>query len=503
MVRSAVSVYTLCFMVFVFSGYSDETFNKLYNAGKYKEAIEYADQKISPPSRSADIWVKIAHANEKLGFVEKALASYMVSWRLNPKDYASLLGAARIYNNLRQFDNGLNMAKKALEQKFTGEASWEYAKACIALKRPKEAKKALEKVIETDPTNSVANRELGIIYYKDKQYRQAIPLLKKSFEKKADGNVAFQIGRSYLNTGDANAAIDYLIKARKMKKSLEKEIGLELARVYYEKGNYAQAASEYSAVDQKVPFSTKDYFQLAMALEKLNKKKEAIDAYNKAIAKYGSSKQKEAIVARQKVGTYYLDVKKYKDALTHFSFIVSADPKGLMVRDIYFLLADTHLGMKNSTKAIQNLEKAIAIDKKNVEAYARLADLYTKSNQTTKAKATYEKMMSLSPNDPHVYFVLGEYNLKSKNYSKALELFVKSNSLKKSAKTLEGIALSAAALNQWDKARDAAESAVSMDDSLLKSRRILANALMKIKSYKEAKNHLAVLVKHDPANLSL
>ena len=140
MMRSSV-VFSALFLI-TLTIFGDDAFDKLFNAGKFNEALDYADQKIPPAQRNAAMWVKIAEANEKAGLIEKALASYMVSWRMNPNDYASLLGAARIYNILKQYESGLNMAKKALEQKFTGEASWEYARACIELNRPAEAKQA-------------------------------------------------------------------------------------------------------------------------------------------------------------------------------------------------------------------------------------------------------------------------------------------------------------------------------------------------------------------------
>lgn len=478
----------------------DETFNKLFSAGKFKEAIEYADQKIPPQSRTADVWVKIAQAHEKTGLIEKALASYMVSWRMNPRDYGSLLGAARIYNKLKQYDSAINMAKKALEQKFTGDASWEYARACIALKKPAEAKKALEKVIQTDPSNNVANRELGIIYYNDKQYKQAIPLLKKAFAVKADAKVAFQIGKSYLKVDDVASAVEYLKKATTMQKTLW-DAGLQLARANFKLKKYSEASAEYARIQAKAKLEDEDFYNLAQCYENLGKKSEAISAYRKAITKFGSNKSKKAITARYKVGVVDLEKKKYSNALTQFKFIASADPKASQIKDVFFLLADANMGLKKTSAAIGNLEKAVALDKSNIEAYARLADLYTKSKMATKAKATYEKMMSLSPNDPNVYLVLGQYNFKAKNYEKALKLFVQSNSLKENVEALEGIALSAAKLNQWDKALDAAESVVKMDANRLESRIVLAEALMRNRAYQEAKVHLENLTTKKPAKI--
>ena len=486
----------------VVSSFSDATFDNLVRSKKYKEALEYADEKIAPASRTADVWVKIAEVNEQLGLTEKALASYMVSWRMNPTDYASLLGAARIYNKLKQYDQATGMAKKALEQNFTGEASWEYARACIALKQPAEAKEALEKVMETDTANEVANRELGIIYYNDKEYAKAIPLLKKAYTKNPAGDVAFQIGKAYLEVKDHQSAIQYLKNAVEKKPSLY-AAGLLLARCCFEVDNYGAAAAEYKRISGKASFVAADHFKKAVSLEKTNDGAAAITAYCSAVSEYGSSKDKEALLARHKVGKDHLAKKNYLSAITQFKFIADADAGGALIGNIYFLLADAYTGAENITKAIESLEKAISLDKTNIEAYARLADLYTKNKMGDKARKTYETMMSLRPDDPNVYLVLGQYNLKAKDYTKALDLFVKSNTLKKSASAAEGIALCAAALGQWDKARDAAESAVSKDGTLMESRNILYQALMKINGYKEAKVHLQVLVKNRSYDLKL
>ncbi len=478
---------------------ADATLDNLVQTGKYKEAIEYADQKIPAGSRTADVWVKIAEANEKQGLTEKALACYMVSWRMNPKDYASLLGAARIYNKLEQPNEAMDMAKKALEQNFAGEASWEYARACIALKRPADAKKALEKVIETDPSNLVANRELGHIYFEDKQYREAVPLLKKAYAASPDPDVAFKIGKSYVEANAASSAVEFLKKVLELKPT-HYEAGLELARAYYGMGKHLAAASEYDKIQNRIRLTDKDYYQMAVSLEETGKKGEAVEVYRKAITAFGNSRSQEAIGARLKVGRYDLEKNNFAGALAQFSFIVEADPNARTVKDIYFLLADAYMGTKNAIRAISSLEKAIELDKSNIEAYARLADLYRQNNMHDKAKKTYEAMMALRPNDPNVYLILGEYNLNARQYSAALDNYTKSNSLKKSPDALEGMALSARALNRWDNARDAAESAVTMDKNRYPARKVLAEAYVRGKHYREAMGQLEVLVGKEPNN---
>ena len=192
---------------------ADATLDKLVADGKYKEAIDYADEKVPSAQRDASVWVQLGRANESLDMPEKALACFLVGWRMNPDEYQALLGAARIYNKLGQPDNAVTMAKKALDKNFTAEASWEYAKACIALSRSVEAKAALEKVIAADSANAIANKELGNIYFNEGAWQKALPLLRKTYAMKPDAETAYKIGKSYGGTGVPDSTIIYLREA--------------------------------------------------------------------------------------------------------------------------------------------------------------------------------------------------------------------------------------------------------------------------------------------------
>jgi tetratricopeptide (TPR) repeat protein len=493
-------LFAFSFAVFISSLSADDAFNKLISDKKFDEALKYADEKMPAASRDAVAWSQIARANEALGLPEKALACYMVAWRMNPKNYDALLGAAKIYNKLDQPDNALNYASKALELSFTPEASWEYARACIKLNRAAEAKKALEKVIETTPDNAIANRELGVIYFNEKQFDKAVPLLKKSYAAQADANVVFMLGKACLETNNIDSAIVFLKETETKNPSLY-EAGLLLARAYFKREKFLAAATEYEKIAPKADLTALDHFNRAVAHEKAGNNDAALKAYQAAVEKFGNSKEPNAMTCRIKSGTGLLEKKNYDAALSHFQFIVEVDPEAKSVVNIYFLLAEAYMGSGNQLKAIASLEKALSLDNKNIEAYARLADLYEKNNMADKARQIYEKMMSLSPNDPHVYQVLGDYNLKAKKYGEALKHFEKCYVLDHTSKAAEGIALAASALNQWDKARDAAESAVKTDPNLLNSRIVLAKAWMREKNFKNAREHLEIIVAKRPSEL--
>lgn len=479
---------------------ADAMLDKLVAGGQWKEAIEYADNSIPAPSRNADVWVKLGAANENSGLTEKALACYLVAWRLEAGSYGALIGAAKIYNKLQQPDQALTMAKKALDVNFTADASWEYASACIKLGRAADAKKALEKVIETDPNNAVANRELGSIYFTDKEYPKAITLLRKSYDNGKDPNTAMRIATCYREVGKLDSALAFMeIAVAGGLKS--PEVVLDLARIYFGRSQFADAAKRYDAALNKTQWKPDDYFKMASAKEQLKDMKGALDAYRLAVNAYGATNSAEAITANLKVGQAAYEAKQYPIALSHLQFVQNADKAEKQVPNINFMLADVYAGMGNAQAAMASLEKAIAKDQKNYEAYARLAEMYEKAGMADKARQTYEKMLALSPNDPKVFLVLGLYNLKMKKYQESLDLLLKSDELAPSAEAEEGIAIASIQLNQWNRAREAAKSAITKNPELVESRIILSKVYLRAEEWADAKKMLDVLVKKEPRNL--
>jgi tetratricopeptide (TPR) repeat protein len=483
---------SLC-LIAVFSvtnAFSDEAFDRLVESKNYNEAIAYADAKLPSNTRDAKTWTRLGRANEGVGLVEKALACYMFGARLDVKNFEALLGMARIYNKLNQSSNAAIYAKKAMDIRFTGDASWEYAHACIALNKPAEAKKALEKVFETDPENVAAQKELGLIYYNEKVYDKAIDLMKTGYMQSPDEATAYKIGKAYNQTGVLDSALVYLGGGPNGKRLSIPEANLELLRIYYKLQKYDAYANEFEKIAAKSACEAIDYYQWAISLEKINANADQIvNAYRTASEKFGSSKSKEAMKCRFMVGKYEVDKKNYQAALVQLQAIYPD------TGEVISLLATAYEGTGNSAKAISCLEKEIKMNSSDVAAYAHLGDLYTKEHLPEKARQIYEKMVSINPNDEKIQLMLGAYYLKAKRYQEALKYYQKSFTLERNAQAAEGMAIAAMALNKYDVARDAAESGIKIDPSLVESRNVLLRIYLKDKNYKDAAEQLEILLK--------
>jgi tetratricopeptide (TPR) repeat protein len=501
-VKQVTRVGLFAFGILVFSAGADDTFNKLISSGKFSDAVKYAEDNIPVGSRDADLWAKLGTAYENQQFKEKALACYMVSLR-SSKNYDAYLGAARIYNELKQPETAVDNAKKAMEIKATGDASWEYARACIALGKPDDAKAALEKVVASDPSNVVANRELGLIYYKAKDYQKSIDMLKVAHKSGGGGDIALMIANAYRSTNQMGKAIEYLQIAQQDSKVSKSATSLELARLYFQQGKFKDAADNFAKAD-KSSLDAGDLYQHAVSMEKSGENENTyMRGYSLAIAKFGKSTTSEALEAREKYGRWCLKKKNYSEALSNLQIIYNADPKGKTVKDIPFLLADALIGTGSKERAVPYLEAVIARDAQNVEAYARLSELYIALKQTSKAKAVQEKLVGLQPNNPKIQLALGQYSIKAGKYADALKYFQKSFMIEPTAEAAEGMTEAAWETKQYDLARDAAESALHYDASLSGPQRILARIYMNEKNYQGARQMLEKMVKQQPDDKAL
>lgn len=501
--KDFISLFILLATTFVVNVKADKAFDKLFSAGKYKQAINYADEKLPIADRTSDIWAKLGVAHEEQKMIEKALACFMVGIRLDQKNYAAHLGAARVYNKMDQPEKALEMSKKAMGIKPTGEASWTFAQACIKLNRVAEAKTALVKVTEVDPSNMVAQRALGNVYYKEKNYKKAVSHLKKAYTSKPDGETALDLANAYKIIGKIDSAAIFYKEASRDRKSAQPKATLELARIYYQKKKYSDAAEEYGKVKTSM-LTGIDYYQFGISIEKSKgNKKKMIEVLNNAVKKLGRSSSKEVLIAKEKIGRASLELKWYQSALSNLTAVRQAKGDSKVDTEILFLIVEAYDGLKKRSSAIPILEAIIRRDKKNTEAYARLADIYTKNKMGDKAKAIYEQLLSLDPNNPEVYMTLGNYNLKAKKYNDALKYFQKCFTIGHKAEAAVGMMNAAWNLKKYDIARDAAESALHKDKKLKEPQIILAKIYYQGKNYKSSASKLEYLLKDDPKNLEL
>ncbi|MBD3421195.1 MAG: tetratricopeptide repeat protein [Chitinivibrionales bacterium] len=153
-------------------------------------------------------------------------------------------------------------------------------------------------------------------------------------------------------------------------------------------------------------------------------------------------------------------------------------------------------------KALQYADEKIKPADRDLEIWIKMAKAIEESRGSKeKMLVYYKEAQKKNPSDPRVALGFGKYYAVSKKYKEALEYFQKSYILDNTAQAAEGMAICAYHIKDFEKARDAAESAVRLDPDLFNSRAILAKLFLDDKQYASAATHLEFIVNQKPREL--
>jgi len=151
-------------------------------------------------------------------------------------------------------------------------------------------------------------------------------------------------------------------------------------------------------------------------------------------------------------------------------------------------------------KAIEYAAQKIPRERRTVDVLVKLAMAYYKTGgKKEQIIGCLEDAQKVNPADPAVYMALGNYYLEMKQYADALANFQKAYLLENTGAAAEKIAVCAAKVGEWEKARDAAESALILDAELLEPREILSAIYLKEKNWEGAAEQLEKIAAKEPS----
>jgi tetratricopeptide (TPR) repeat protein len=363
-------------------------FDRLFNARSFAEALSHADANIPTAGRTPELWVRIGRANEAAESIERALACYMVAWRMNPELYDALLGIARIYNRMEQPESALPMAEAALRVNFTAEASWELARACIALNRPADARQALEKIIEVDAANVIANRELGNIYFNAGEFARAVPLLRRSFANQADGEVAFRLGRAFLETGVPDSAVVYL-RAAIARNAHAAEARALQARALVAGRKFAEAVEPLEALLRASPNNIELLRMLADCFVRINDRERLAGIDRRIVAI-----DRRDLQTRLRLAAFAESKEDWETAFTMYREAAALDARNA---DLHRKAAAVAGRRGRNADAIAAMREYVKLKPDDAEAHRDLGDFQYANRDMDGALASYRTAIRLNP----------------------------------------------------------------------------------------------------------
>ncbi|MDX5481910.1 MAG: tetratricopeptide repeat protein [Hymenobacteraceae bacterium] len=281
----------------------------------------------------------------------------------------------------------------------TADAQYYYALSGLYLLHPDAEQLILNfaKKYPTHPKTTLANYELGLYYFEQKDYKKAVELLKQApvhlLSIKQNNELEFKLGYSYFATKDFDNAKIYFDK-NKTTGFREDEHRFAYASNYYagyisyRKGDYAAAKADLKVAEKNEAYANIVPYMITEILYKENDIYEVIRYGEAALAKRPPVQQADEIALL--VGDAYYQKADYKTAEKYFNQY--AEGKRSFDPVVQYKIAFTDYKNNNYKNAIANF-KAVALKKdalgQNAAYYLGLS--YLKENNKQFALTAFDQ----------------------------------------------------------------------------------------------------------------
>ncbi|MBI4977640.1 MAG: tetratricopeptide repeat protein [Spirochaetes bacterium] len=366
----------------------------------------------------------------------------------NPGIYA-LLGELDLAAG--DYDSAGKMSRKALElDPDNSDAHYTLGEVDRNLGLDDEAIDEYKKAAASNPNNFDAWLKLGNMYFRKAQYTKAMDMYQNALKlQPKHANALYNLGNTYKQLGRSSDALTAYLKAVENSGKdtrIQYAANNQTGNVYYSSGSYEEAHNAYrkALAARETP---EIFISLGSSLEALKRTDEARTYYKKSID------AKPNFDGYFYLGRLLYNEKNYANALACFINAGAINPKDANVK---MMEGRTHLRMGERDKAKIALERSIALDSDNANAYIDLAEVYRAEKNYQKAveicktairyqpdslaahnnlgliyidardlenaAATFKNAIQLNPAYSETHFNLAKvYNMQQKNYDEAID----------------------------------------------------------------------------------
>ncbi len=207
-----------------------------FDEGEYKKALELLNKQLLIVS-DPDAYNYLGKIYMETGETELAIENFKKALEIKPDMFDANFELGKYYYSINDYKTASKYLTEASSEQIDNTevlsmTAETYKKTGLA----DDAIVLLEKVLEIEPNSAFANAKIGEIYFQRLQYKEAIPYLEDSISYNFEENVALQLAKSYLETGDFDSAIEVADKilaenkenrqAQSIKKAIEYKKGL-------------------------------------------------------------------------------------------------------------------------------------------------------------------------------------------------------------------------------------------------------------------------------------
>lgn len=350
--------------------------------------------------------------------------------------------------------------------------------------------------------NDAILNKLGILYYRRKDYVNAIQYYEKAIALHDSDPVYYEnLGLAYEESrkeDEAVAAYERAMELEKVKGTYANRLGI----FYYSRGNGERAIEYYRMALEREPDRGVYLGNMGLALEQLHRDDEAGQYYAKALSLDGNdalAKSRLAVINMRRgifddtiyhqltgvlqsdpnnlryleyLGHYYERTGQSRLALQIYERALSIDPDDEYFNNRVGVVLYNMATPEGAEKAIPHYKKAIAKHQSTrlpsmayLSVYwQNLGLAYEETGQIAEAESAYLTSIGLDPgNDEHLNRVGVFFNNKVFNYNKALEFYEKAASIKEKAVYFNNMGYAYELLNEHVKANAAYEKARTLE----------------------------------------
>jgi tetratricopeptide (TPR) repeat protein len=345
----------------------EEEKEKAYEAFK-----KYSDLTNHPTDAKLALAALALNAN-KYEEAAKAVDELRDSGKQEDRDRATLM-YAKALGGMDKKEEALAVLEPEFNKTKNIELKLEYARLLIMNEEMSKALSAFRKLSTQYPDNADVYYTLGLLYLEQKQYENALPVLKRLIELPGRRGEGFYfLGETYEGLQDHEAAVEAYQEAIDM-------------------GFYKEAQA-------RIIFLKKDMQGLSAALDDLKAMREVFDS------------DEDLLDSWMIEGGLYYEAKDYKNALQAFKEAKNYDSKNV---DLLYAESLVYTAMEDIPKTEAVLRELLDEDPNNASALNALGyTLVLHTNRFSEAKELIQKALKIKPDDPAITDSLGwaEYRL--------------------------------------------------------------------------------------------
>jgi len=281
---------------------------KLYDEGRYKEAIEYLKALLAKDPKNPVYWNQLGSVYAQLNSFDNAIISYKNAIKYDPKNVKAMYNLGLIYSE----KGSKKEAKKVIEDALKISPKNPLLQAALGNVLIDEedydkAQKVYEQIVEVKPDFDIGHFNLGVINYQKRDLKNA----KKNYEdvlkiNPDDTEAKENLAAIHILDTDYDSAVKYLKEV--IDSNPQDDITLEnayfnLGIAYLRLNKFQEALSSFESALEIEPWDMAAYINAAIISEKLGYKDKAIKYWQKYDRLFPINKRKKEIKEKlQKLG---------------------------------------------------------------------------------------------------------------------------------------------------------------------------------------------------------